>query len=126
VPAEQAKQVKVAIQSLDVGSGKLTARILVRNESENDLDSSSTRGAPLRISWRLVPVTNEGAALASPGWNARKDIGWVIQSGSSLETTISESIPADGTRYVLEVSMVLEGVVWLHDLGMEVASLPLY
>jgi len=126
VSAEQARQIEVDIQSLDVGGGKFIAQIRVSNKSEKDLDSSSTKGAQLRISWRLVPVTNEGAALANPGWHARQDIGWVIHSGSSVETTISESLPADGARYVLEVSMVLEGEAWLHDLGMKAASLPLY
>ena len=121
VTAVQAKLINVSASDFQVVNGQLIVNITVTTNSKSVFDASSARGFPIRLSWRFVPISLAGHRLSEPDWGTRQDLGWSIPPGGSLQTTISAELPQKAENYMFEVSLVLELVAWLHDLGMEVS-----
>jgi hypothetical protein len=124
VNAALASQIILATSHLQITGGHLTTNIIVSNNSNSVFDASSTGGAPIRLSWRFVPISHEGEALSEPGWEHRQDLALSISPGDSKQARISTDLPEKPGSYIFEVSLVLDGVAWLHDLGMNVSKTP--
>ena len=69
-----------------------------------------------RRTWSLT-----GEMLSRPGWDPRKDLTLSLVPFQSSNVLLSTILPQSRGRYVLEVSLVQEGVAWFHDLGMATA-----
>ena len=80
---------------------------------------------PLRLSWRFLPVSKQGKTLSEPDWDPRQNLDWSIPPKGSVQATIAPDLPKQHENYVFEISMVLDGVVWFYDLGMNVGRFPL-
>lgn len=97
-------------------------QVIVSNVSKAVFPSTTRRG-PLRLSWRFIP---RGAEPSSVSWDAhRLDMNKVISPGASVEILFDPELSFAVSDGRLEVSIVQEGVRWLHDFGMEVGVLDL-
>ena len=121
VSADQANKIKLEIRDVKVAPKTLTANIIVTNGSATDF-----MAVPVRFSWRFVSVSASGARTVEPNWYARKDLEWPIVSGASKQTEISAKLPTAKGNYLFEVSLVQDEVAWFHDLGMGIASVPIF
>ena len=117
-----AAQVAIAVDDLMRSGDQLTADITVRNGMTKALDATATAGFPLRLSWRLVPLDGSGARVSEPDWVSRIDLENTIDASEVVTVPLRATLPSVTGSYLLEVSLVLEGVAWLHDLGMPIAS----
>jgi hypothetical protein len=120
VTAEQAKEIRLNITDVQQNSETLTANIAIINNSATDFVS-----VPIRYSWRFVSISPSGARVEVPSWDARKDIEWPVAAGKTKRTEIVAKLPSTKGRYYFELTLVQDGVVWLHDLGMEIPSVPI-
>jgi hypothetical protein len=120
VTADQAKEIKLNITDVQQNSETLTASIAIINNSATDFIS-----VPVRYSWRFVSISPSGARVGVPNWDARKDIEWPVAAGKTKRTEIVAKLPSAKGRYYFELTLVQDGVVWLHDLGMEIPSVPI-
>jgi len=100
---------------------RITATVVVTNRSGERLDPLSVLGESLKLSWRFVP-TGAAASLAE-GWDTRFDLVESIEPGKAHRFELIAEAPGRGS-FLLQVSMVEEGVMWLHDHGLAIASAP--
>jgi hypothetical protein len=119
--ADQAKGLDVQIGPVVVAGRRLDATIRIVNTGAT---SFSTRNPtnPVRLSWRFVPISCDGGRLAEPGWDTRQDLASTMLAGESRNALISAPLPSTPGTYLFEVSLVQEGIAWLHNLGMRVPS----
>jgi len=120
VNEDQAKEIKLKITDVDQSSQALLANIAITNNSATDFIS-----VPVRYSWRFVSISPTGARVGVQGWDARKDIEWPVAAGKTRRTQIIAKLPSEKGWYYFELTLVQDGVVWLHDLGMEIPSIPI-
>lgn len=119
ITADQAKRIRIEIIAVDYPGRRITVKVV--NNSSMVFSSLSNKG-PVRLSWRFVPVTAEDVPLGNPGWDTRHDWLFAIKPGEIASETFEVSFPQPFARYRIEVSLVQDGVSWLHDLGMPIAS----
>ncbi len=119
--ADQAKGLDLQIGPVVFAERRIHATIRIINTAAT---SFSTRNPanPVRLSWRFVPVSRDGERLADPGWDTRQDVVWSMGQGESRNALISGALPPTPGNYLFEVSLVQEGIAWLHNLGMRVPS----
>lgn len=123
ISSEQAKRINVNVVPA-INRNILAARIFVYNGCRVEFNTMSSNG-PVRLSWRFVSVSADAEGRTSLGWDARKSLYWCIEAGGSRMTDISVEMPTVPGTYLFEVSLVQEGVAWLHDLGMNIARVPI-
>lgn len=100
-------------------SGPDSAVVTIENQSDRAF-SSRTRRGPVRVSYRFL---TEGATPRDvPDFEARVDFAAAIPPGAKHEVVIHPIPPGVPGRHVLQASLVLEGVTWLHDLGMTIGA----
>lgn len=111
---------KISI-SLDakVNPGFVYVLVSISNHSDQILSTYSSRGN-LKLSWRVIPLVPE--SLGEPGWDARQDLLFALAPGQTRIEPLALPTPERPGRYRIEVSLVQEGVAWMHDLGMKVAT----
>jgi hypothetical protein len=119
VTPAQASAIMVKASGHLFENGILSVDITVTNRSNYEFNASTAMGLPIRVGWRFVSASDAEQQATNSGWNARKDLAWSIPSGGSAQTSISAVLPQQEGKYVLEVSVVLEHVAWLHDLGLQ-------
>ena len=124
VLAEQAKRIELKIGNISVEGDRLGVTIFVKNRSSSPFNTLSASGKPVRLSWRFVPAALPQAGLSRPGWEARQDLWWTIAPSESRSTTLSATVPTKAGKYLLQASLVQEGVAWFQDLGMIVPEVP--
>lgn len=100
---------------------KVTVTIL--NLTPNQFNTLSTKG-PIRLSWRFVPVDSNGQPLSLPPWVERKDLLFSIEPQATQIEHLVLKLPVQAGQYRLEVTLVQDRVAWFHDLGMQMAELP--
>lgn len=125
ISAEQVKQTAVSLRELNVTYQSLTASVVVTNGSNAVLNTVSSTGTPVRLSWRFVAVSPSGSRLQEPGFDARKDLEWSIPPSASNQTELYAELPKNPGNYLFEVSLFQDGVAWFHNLGMAIASVPI-
>lgn len=113
----QAKLIRIAISNVDSAGKKFS--VTITNHSAEIFTSLSPNGV-MRLSWRFVPLNEKGAPIEFPGWNARKEWMFAVQPGESVSGVVEADFQNLRRPYRIEVSLVQEGVAWLHDLGMPV------
>ena len=118
ISSNQAKDIVLNISNVKIINGKIEAIIVVSNNSSVSFNTVSAVGNPVRLSWRLIQISPSGERISEPGWDARQDLMWTIAPGDSKKVRISPSLPPVSGNYLLEVSLVQEGIAWLHQLGM--------
>ncbi|MBW2731887.1 MAG: hypothetical protein JRH20_05800 [Deltaproteobacteria bacterium] len=118
---EDFRKVRIKIPTLHRSSGRplpgkatLVARIRIENHSPRLLHTYSTTGHHIRVAWRWFDLRSN-TPLSK--FNQRRILASDVQPASSLELQIELEAPRGDGDYVLEASIVQEGVFWLHDLG---------
>jgi hypothetical protein len=112
--------VQLSVSSLERRDDAVSFHVKIRNTSTDWLWQDSA--APLRLSWRFVPVGEIGTQVRGPAWAARQGIAGNIAPGTSQTDTIGTYLPREPGLYRLEVSLVAESLFWFHDQGMPVAT----
>ncbi len=102
---------------------RLHVQIAIRNGSPVAISTLSNKG-PIRLSWRIRPIDSPSASGSDIGWNTRRDLFVVIKPNETVLETVVTELPAKKGRFILEVTLVQEGVAWFHNLGMELGSVP--
>lgn len=118
----QAVSIDLQVGAVQAYGERLQFEVTVINASDKSLDSLPDGISQLKLSWRIAPVDVIGAESLIPGWDSRKNLEGSIPAGGTQLHTVEVSLPTKPGRYRLEVSVVQEGVVWLHDIGMPIAS----
>lgn len=97
--------------------------LTITNQSPQDLHAISKEW-PLRLSWRFVPINQQGRPSEQPGWDVRKDLYFSVVSGQAHVEYLKIPFPdRRESAYMLEFSLVKEGHYWFHDAGMPVAAI---
>ena len=95
------------------------ALIEIQNPSDHSFACISKTNHPIRVSWRFTDLS--GKPLA--GWDSRADLPFDIPARGSVVMNFPIAQKDLGTPVGdFEVSLVQEGVFWLHDLGIAPAS----
>lgn len=93
--------------------------VSIENRSGRTLDTLSAKG-DLKLSWRIVPDSDK--LPTELGWDRRQPLYFSLPPGQARVEPLALQAPDRPGRYRIEVSLVQEGVSWLHDLGMRIAS----
>lgn len=125
ISVDQAKSIILNISDVKMTNEKIEAKIVAYNGSSTSFNTISMAGKPIRLSWRFVQLSPSGQHLSEPGWDARQDLIWTIAPNNSKQAIIFTDPPKIPGSFLFEVSLVQEGVAWLHQLGMNTASYPL-
>lgn len=116
---EEFRRVQLSIIELskhDPQRAKLLIRIT--NRSGRTLHTHSSKGNHVRVSWRWVDLsTNKPVG----GFEARVPLNGDIATGRSQTSRLLIDAPPRRGLFTIEVSIVQEGVFWIHDLGIEPA-----
>jgi hypothetical protein len=115
------RQTTVQVQDVAPADGKLSATLSLEENGYLSLPSVSDTGRPIRLSWRFVDVSAPPPVLDN-GWVQRTDLPFDVPAHSHMPMSIAVDMPSKAGRYKLQVSIVQEGVVWFHDVGMPVAT----
>lgn len=118
----QAKKIKLKILKTEINKDQGDALIQVQNGSNEFLNTISLGNDDVKLSWRLAKVTQSGEIEYLTSWDKRKDLVWSIEPNALKKINILFDHPNVPGDYILEVSMVQEGVHWLHDIGMNIAE----
>jgi hypothetical protein len=121
VSTEQAAKIILSLTSISVDGLQWRAAVNITNNSSSDLTPLTIDGVPLRLSWRLIPRADLPQTGLQSGWDPRQDLHGSVLAGENLEVEIAD-IAAGPGDFELQVSLVQEGVAWLHDLGMSPAA----
>lgn len=122
ISAEQAKGLTLKINGIKILDKKIEIKILAQNTSLGRFNTVSMAGQPVRMSWRFVQLSSSGERLSEPGWDTRKDLLWSIDPNDIKEAVILTDLPEKPGSYLVEVSLVQEGVAWFQQLGMSIPS----
>jgi hypothetical protein len=96
--------------------------VVISNLTKHSFSTVSTKG-PIRLSYRFVPIRSpSNDSSKQPGWDSRIDLYSTIAPNESYSEPLSINLPTIPGKYLLEVSMVQEGIAWFHNLGMTVPS----
>jgi hypothetical protein len=93
-------------------------RVIISNSSEQSFAATSATGNPIRLSWRFVDSNEKPLS----GWDTRKNLPFDIPSKGKLEVWLPLDSVRDSNVTAVQVSLVQEGVFWLHDIGLEPMS----
>lgn len=115
----QAELIQVTVAGVDYPGRHFW--VTISNNSTTILNPLSIKG-DIRLSWRFIPLNANGVAMADPGWDARKNLLFVIRPEASTTEMIEADFPNPPGRYRLEVTLVQDGVSWFHDMGMPVGT----
>ena len=120
VDAFLATHITIAAKFGVIAYGRLYLDVSITNHSGKEFSTWSTRG-PVRLSWRTVPLGDDGKDLAAPDFAGRKELNFFLPDGQTFVQPLDVDVPPPG-RYRIEVTLVQDGLAWFHDLGMTVAS----
>jgi hypothetical protein len=123
VNINQIKNISLDVKLLSVNRLKLTANVIAKNNSSTKFNTVNTSGLPVRLSWRFVKVLPLGKRGQETTWDARKDLFWSIEAGTSDEIEITVDLPKESGNYLFEVTIVQDLVTFFHDAGMNIASI---
>lgn len=119
---EQARLIRLKIKEVLPPGNRFS--IVIENNSPLPFNTLHFEG-PIRLSWRFVPVGPTGSVLSEPGWDNRKEIFFTLKPGASILQWVDTGPLPPAGQYHLEVSLVMEHVTWLHDIGMPICTIPI-
>ena len=122
IERKRGQQLELSCQTQAIQNNRLTVLLTIKNRSSSVLISDAPSG-PMRISWRFVNLSD--TTQPKPGWDVRENTSFKLQPGETWNQTFVTALPEKPGEYALEITMVRDGVVWFHDLGMEIASMPI-
>ena len=123
ITGDVAENLELNLSTVESAEG-LRLTLEIRNRSNIAFSSLLGKG-PVRLSWRFVPLNKLGQRISEPGWETRRDLSFNLQPGSTIKESFIVQPPAAPGTYMLEATLVQEGVRWFHDLGMAIPSIKL-
>jgi len=108
---QQGDAVGLRLRSVTAEPDSYKIALQIVNESEHTIHALSS--SPFRLSWR---VTKPGET-SREGWDTRHEIEGDIRSGESLSQTLVVPRSAVGPGKAIQVTFVVEGKFWAHDIG---------
>lgn len=121
ITGDVAENLELNLSTLESAEG-LRLTLEIRNRSNIAFSSLLGKG-PVRLSWRFVPLNKLGQRLSEPGWETRRDLSFNLKPDLSHKESFMIRLPAAPGSYMLEATLVQEGVRWFHDLGMVIPSI---
>src|SRR5262249_6232742 len=95
------------------------ADVQIHNAGDLTLPALSMTGNPIRLSWCFRSLDDYQRPVS---WDQRSDLDADVPGSTNMTQSVKIDPPSRPGRYILETSMVQEGVAWFHDLGMRVAK----
>jgi hypothetical protein len=118
---EIAKNINLHILG-NVVQNKFIGHVVILNLTKHKFNTVSTKGS-IKLSYRFVPLSNPSSESSKlPGWNTRIELFITLAPSESYSESISINLPTFPGKYLLQISMVQEGIVWFHDFGMTVPN----
>jgi len=125
-PALPGYSARIAIsggpEKLVLGPGEAAAiEVEVENDSPHCWPLCAGSGAPFGLSWHLL--AEDGSALQwdwPRAWLMKEWAGYVafVEPGQKLRRTLRICAPREPGRYLLQLDLVQEGVLWFSSRGM--------
>jgi hypothetical protein len=112
--------IQLSLSSLERHDGLISFHVDIRNTSSDWLWQDPK--APISLSWRFVPVGDEGTGIQVPSWTTRQGIVGNIAPGAVQTEVTWTHLPQRPGLYRLEVSLVEEWSFWFHEKGMRIAT----
>jgi hypothetical protein len=120
-PHSLAANIKLSVEAAQTNEAQLAVQLRLTNTSDVAFNTVNKK-APIRLSWRFLPVERLEVTDANSGWDAREDLFVSLKPGETQIRNVSVQTPKQAGRYVLQFSLVQEGKYWLHAFGMSVPS----
>jgi hypothetical protein len=120
-PHSLAANIKLSVEAAQTNEAQLAVQLRLTNTSDVAFNTVNKK-APIRLSWRFLPVERLEVTDANSGWDAREDLFVSLKPGQTQIRNVSVQTPKQAGRYVLQFSLVQEGKYWLHAFGMSVPS----
>ena len=117
IPHALARDIVKALEVLVFSGVNGEVNVRITNTSRETLPRRTLQG-PIRLSWRIIP-DQCGDYSEIIGWDPRMDFPGPLAAGHSIDLRISPELPTQQGSYVLQVSLVHEGVFWFHDVGLQ-------
>jgi hypothetical protein len=113
--------IKITTAGVRDVNGQCVVDLKVANQGKINLSAKSAVGKPVRLSWRFAGEHQD----MMHGWDPRKDLPADIPPNGSITVEIPVGPIAATKGRTLEVSIVQEGVFWLHNHGFAPVRIPL-
>jgi hypothetical protein len=121
-PHSLAANIKLSVEAAQTNEAQLAVQLRLTNTSDVVFNTVNKK-APIRLSWRFLPVERLEVTDANSGWDAREDLFVSLKPGETQIRNVSVQTPKQAGRYVLQFSLVQEGKYWFHLFGMSVPEL---
>ncbi len=120
-PHSLAADIKLSVEAVQPDEEQFAVQLRFTNTSDVVFNTVYKK-APIRLSWRFLPVDRLEAIDANSGWDTRKDLFMSLKPGETQIRNMTIEVPKQAGQYVLQFSLVQEGKYWFHALGMTVPS----
>jgi hypothetical protein len=118
-PYDFARQIRLLPGSLERHDSHLNLEVIIHSQYDRCVHAVSL--APVRLSWRFVPVGYDDAKDPMKiGWNTRLQLPGDIVPEANLDMKLMVELPSNPGTYNIEFSLVAELSFWFHDKGMEI------
>jgi len=96
--------------------------LTINNASDHIFSAHSSTGNPIKVAWRFI----DAAGQPLSDWENRKYLPYDIPSRGSLKLKISlnSDMITDDAKSV-QISLVQEGIFWVHDIGLSPLTMSL-
>lgn len=121
ITGDAAENIELNLKAVEGAEG-LRLTLSIKNRSNVEFSTLHGKG-PIRLSWRFVPLNKQGNRLSEPAWETRKELTLNLKPDSIYKESFAISRPLAQGSYLLEATLVQEGVRWFHDLGMIIPSI---
>jgi len=121
ITGKAAENLELNLSAVESAEG-LRLTLAISNRSNIAFSSLLGKG-PVRLSWRFVPLNKLGQRLNEPVWETRRDLLFNLKPDAVHQEVFTIPRPTAPGSYLLEMTLVQEGVRWFHDLGMMIPSI---
>lgn len=116
-----ASNVNIGLDGQIIGH-TLKISVNLSNEAKTRFESFSSKGET-KIAYRFVPTAATVGPTPEVPWQRKDNLLISLSSGEATSKTFELDLPASKEDFLLEVTLVQEGVNWFHALGMQKARL---
>ena len=114
-----ARQIQILPGPLERQDSRLAVGVSIHYDGSGCVHVFSL--APLRLSWRFVPVGYaDDKDVDKIGWDTRVQLPEDIRPKQDVRMKVTADIPSRPGTYNIEFSMVAETSFWFHDKGMKI------
>lgn len=117
--AKQFSALGYKVASIDISRGESSVTFSIVNSGDDVFSFASATGNPIKISWRYID--QDGSAITD--WDNRIGLPFDIPSNGELQIIIPLVDLKESNVSAVEISLVQEGVFWLHDIGLPPAKI---